>query len=224
MPLMIFAAGFGTRMGDLTKTQPKPMIEVAGKPLIDRALDLATGAGLSKIVVNTHYLADVLETHLVDKQVLISRETPDILETGGGLKNALSLIDASCVTTFNPDAIWAGPNPISVIQSAWQPDKMDALLLCVPLDRAIGRMGGGDFEVDEEGALRRPGDLVYGGVHIIKTHCVAEVDEAAFSLNVVWNRLAAENRVCVEIFEGYWCDVGTPEGITLAEQMIADDV
>ncbi len=222
--LMIFAAGFGTRMGELTRSRPKPMIEVGGKALIDRAMDLARNADMGPIVVNVHYLAEMLEEHLADADVQISRETPEILDTGGGLKAALPMIDAPVVATMNPDVVWSGPNPLRVAIQSWAPERMDALLLCVPIERTIGRTGGGDFDLAQDGSVSRPGNLVYGGVQIIKTERVAEMQEKAFSLNAVWNKLAAENRVCFEIYDGHWCDVGSPSGIALAEEMIARDV
>lgn len=224
LPLMIFAAGFGTRMGELTRDRPKPMIEVAGTPLIDRALALAHDAGAGPIVVNLHYHADILARHLSDRPVLVSREHPDILDTGGGLRHALPLLGDGPVGTLNPDVVWTGPNPLDLLRAQWNPEAMDALLLCLPLTRAIGRTGGGDFDVDAQGRVQRPGDLVYGGAQIIKTDLLHLVQERAFSLNVVWNEMIAKNRLCIAEYPGTWCDVGRPKGIALAEEMLAADV
>ena len=220
---MIFAAGFGTRMKHLTQSQPKPMIPVAGKPLIDHALEVADAVKPPRVVVNLHYLPDVLEAYLSDRHVTTLREEPDILETGGGLRNALPLLKSDPVLTLNPDAVWAGSNPLRLLLDAWDPAQMDALLTCVPLAQVHGRNGGGDFHIDQDGRLHRGGDMVYGGAQIMKTSLLHEVEESAFSLNVPWNMMAAQGRLFGLPYPGHWCDVGHPEGITIAENMLRDE-
>ncbi|MBY5933422.1 nucleotidyltransferase family protein [Tateyamaria omphalii] len=217
---MVFAAGFGTRMGHLTKAQPKPLIKVAGMPLIDRALGLVSEVEPPRTVVNLHYLPDMLETHLDGQSIITVREEPEILETGGGLRNALPLLQSDPVLTLNPDVIWSGPNPLKVALDAWDPDRMDALLVCIPETRVHGREGGGDFHVDEGGRLHRGGNLVYGGVQIMKTARLHNVQQKAFSLNVVWNEMANDGRLHGVEYPGQWTDVGRPEGIDIAEQML----
>ncbi len=217
---MIFAAGFGTRMGDLTKTTPKPMIPVAGKPLIDHALDYVTGAGIDRVVVNTHYLANQLQDHLRPKGVLISHEADEILDSGGGLKAALPLLETAIPFTLNPDVLWLGPNPLDLLRQQWDPDRMDALLLCTPLERCHGRQGGGDFAQGHAGRITRPGDLVYGGAQIIRTDMVRDWPEPVFSLNQVWNRMSDAGRLHLAVYPGEWCDIGTPDGIPLAETLL----
>lgn len=218
--VMIFAAGFGTRMGELTRDRPKPMIPVAGKMLIDHAIDLAAEAGITRVVANTHYLADQLHSHLAPKGVLISHEDPDILDTGGGLRAALPLLDTETVFTLNPDVLWLGPNPLTLLRTAWDPDQMDGLLMCVPLGRTHGRQGAGDFGIDETGHVIRGGDLVYGGAQILKTQGLKDIHQAAFSLNLLWDQMNAAGRLHLASYPGAWCDVGTPQGIPLAEALL----
>ncbi|EPX82486.1 nucleotidyltransferase family protein [Salipiger mucosus] len=222
--LMLFAAGFGTRMGTLTADRPKPLIPVAGRPLIDHARALAEDAGASRVVANAHYRADQLAAHLDGTGVALSREAPEILDTGGGLRAALPLLDANPVFTLNTDAVWAGPNPLSALAQAWDPDRMDALLLCVPPAQAVGRKGGGDFTLGSDGRLSRGGDMIYTGAQILRTDRLAGVSDAVFSLNMVWSEMAAEGRLFGQPYGGHWCDVGHPEGIALAEAMLADHV
>ncbi|MCR8549593.1 nucleotidyltransferase family protein [Salipiger sp. P9] len=222
--LMLFAAGFGTRMGALTADRPKPLIEVAGKPLIDHALELTDGFGPLRRVANAHYRADQIETHLADRGIAVSREEPQILDTGGGLRAALPLLGADPVFTLNTDAVWSGPNPLRLLAEAWDPDRMDALLLCVPLARAVGRKGGGDFSMENDGRLLRRGDLVYTGAQILKTGALEIVPRPVFSLNLIWNGMDAAGRLFGLSYPGHWCDVGHPEGITLAEEMLDADV
>jgi len=218
---MIFAAGFGTRMGALTAQRPKPLIEVAGRPLIDHALDWADDAGLGRVVVNTHYLGDQIADHLRGRDVAISHE-PAILETGGGLRQALPLLGDGPVMTLNPDTLWAGPNPLTLLRAAWDPARMDALLLCLEPVSTRGRSGPGDFTLSSDGLLTRGGPVVYGGAHILKPEGLHGIAEDAFSLNVLWNRMIAAGRLHGLVYPGAWCDVGRPEGIALAEEMLAD--
>ena len=217
--IIIFAAGFGTRMGDLTADQPKPMIPVAGKPLIDHAIDLVNAAGLGRIVVNLHYKPAPLKQHLDGSGILFSHEE-DILETGGGLRAALPLLGEEPVFTMNSDAVWSGPNPLQQLMDLWQPDRMDALLLCIPRENAIGHTGTGDFLIDETGQARRGPGAVYSGLQIIKTDGLRDISETVFSLNLLWDRMLEQGRLHAAFYPGKWCDVGRPEGIKLAEDML----
>ncbi len=219
-PVMLFAAGFGTRMGALTAHQPKPLIRVAGKPLIDHALDLVRGHGAERIVANLHYLPEPLERHLAETGVILSHESPEILETGGGLRHALPLLGSGPVMTMNTDAVWAGPNPLDHIAALWNPEQMDALLLCIPKPQAIGHMGKGDFVIDGDlRAVRGPG-AIYSGVQIIRTDLLHDIPMASFSLNLLWDKMLATGRLYATPYPGTWCDVGRPEGIKLAEAML----
>ena len=219
---MIFAAGFGTRMKALTQDRPKPLIEVAGSSLIDHALALAKAAECNPIVANLHYKADMLARHLAPKGVTTLHETPDILETGGGLRNALPVLGTDPTFTMNADAIWSGPNPLSLLAAAWQPDIMDALLMTVPVAQTVGYEGTGDFAQSQDGSLTRGPGVVYGGVQIIKTDGLAAINEKSFSLNLLWDQMLEHNRLFGLRYPGRWCDVGHPAGIALAENMLRD--
>ncbi|EAQ02993.1 nucleotidyltransferase family protein [Pseudooceanicola batsensis HTCC2597] len=215
--MMLFAAGFGTRMGALTADRPKPLIEVAGRPLIDHALAHARDVVPGPVVANLHYRADQLEAHLAGTGVRTLREEPEILETGGGLRNALGLLGAGPVWAMNSDAVWAGPNPLRLLREAWT-DEMEALLLCVPPERAIGHAGGGDFVAGPP--VRRGPGMIYTGAQIIRTGGLADIRESAFSLNLLWDDMLARGGLHVLSYPGEWCDVGRPEGIALAEEML----
>lgn len=218
--VMIFAAGFGRRMGHLTAQRPKPLIEVAGRPLIDHALDLAQAIEPERIVVNLHYKAQMVADHLQGRDVRLSVEDPDILETGGGLRQALPLLGAGPVFTLNSDMVWHGPNPLALLAEHWQPEQMDALLLCIPPAQALGHEGPGDFLIDAEGRAHRGGGLVYSGAQIIKPDTLHEVKERAFSLNLIWNEMLDTGRVQAITYPGAWCDVGHPAGISAAESLL----
>lgn len=216
---MLFAAGKGTRMGDLTKDRPKPMVEVAGKPLIDHALQIANAADVGPIVVNLHYLPQLLKAHLSGQGIVFSDETDGLLETGGGLRKALPLLCSNPVLTMNTDAVWNGPNPIETLKNAWQP-QMEALLLLVKKQNVSGHLGAGDFGINAEGHLHRAPDLIYTGVQIIRTDVLSEITEDAFSMNLAWDIIAKRNGLFGAVYDGKWCDVGQPSSIPLAEAML----
>ena len=205
---MIFAAGFGTRMGALTKTLPKPMLRLGDRPMIDHTIDLLRSAGVQRIVANTHYLPDAIEPHLRDKGVIPLRED-EILETGGGLRAALPVLDCDPVLTINPDAFWRGPNPVDVLSDAWN-NSMNALLLCVPSEDSIG-----DFSL-EKGELRRKGPYRYTGLQIVRTERLREIKQAKFSLNAYWDLLAESGPIHGTGYSGEWMDIGSAEKLELA--------
>ncbi len=220
-PVMLFAAGLGTRMATLTATRPKPLIPVAGRALIDHALDQVADA--EPIVVNLHYRPDQIRAHLAQRpDIRFSAETDTILETGGGLKLALPLLGAGPVFTLNTDAVWTGPKALGQLAAAWDGARMDALLLLVPRARAVGHTGAGDFLMDADGRLTRGPGLVYSGAQILRTEGLADIDDPVFSLNRLWNRMLAAGRLFGLVHPGGWCDVGRPECIPLAEQMLRE--
>lgn len=217
--LMLFAAGFGTRMGALTAERPKPLVPVAGRALIDHALDLTAAVGISKTVVNLHYRGQMIRDHLTGRQILFAEE-PEILETGGGLKAALPLLGPDPVLTLNSDAIWQGPNPIEALLAAWDPTRMDALMMLIPPKQALGYVGQGDFHMAEGGQLTRGPGAIYGGVQILKTEGLYEINQNAFSLNLLWDQMLSKGRLFGLTYPGAWCDVGNPDGLKLAEDLI----
>jgi len=224
LPVMMFAAGFGTRMKHLTADRPKPMVEVAGRPLIDHTLTLAREISPPCIVTNLHYRPELLKDHLSPLGVQTIVEAPDILETGGGLRNALPILGCGPVITMNTDALWRGPNPLRLLLDAWDPTRMDALLMGIPAEHALEHVGQGDFTKDLDGRLSRGPGLVYGGVQILKTDLLADISQRAFSLNLVWDLMLARGRLHGLRYPGMWCDVGHPGGVMTAERMLSHDV
>jgi MurNAc alpha-1-phosphate uridylyltransferase len=222
-PLMIFAAGFGTRMGDLTKDRPKPLIPVAGRALIDHALEIGTAAGVARTVVNTHYKADQIAAHLAGRGVTISHEAGAILDTGGGLKAALPLLGADPVAILNSDGIWTGANPLTQLARAWDPGRMEALLLLLPLDRTMAHGLKGDFRMASDGRISRGDggeDHVYIGAQILRTTRIAATPDTVFGLNKTWTEMIAAGTAFGLVHDGRWCDVGHPEGIVEAERLL----
>jgi N-acetyl-alpha-D-muramate 1-phosphate uridylyltransferase len=220
--VMLFAAGLGTRMAPLTDHLPKPLIAVGGLPLIDHALAEVDGAGVGRVVVNLHYKAGMIRAHLEGRpEVLFSDETDELLETGGGLKAALPLLGSEPLYTMNTDAVWSGGNPLTELAEAWDPVRMDACLLLVHRDDAVGHQGPGDFDLMDDGRIRRGGPYIYTGVQITTTAHVAAMPERKFSLNRVWDQMAVEGRLFgTQHLDGF-CDVGRPDAIALAEAHMA---
>ena len=222
-PLMIFAAGFGTRMGTLTADRPKPLIPVAGRALIDHALDVAFDAGAGSVVVNVHYLADQIEAHLAERGVAVSDERALILETGGGLRAALPLLGPGPVAVLNSDGIWTGANPLAELAAAWDGDRMEVLLLLLPVEGTRGHGSKGDFRLDASGRISRGQggeDHVYIGAAILNPARLAAVAEEVFSLNKPWDQMIAAGTAYGVVHRGGWCDVGHPEGIAEAERLL----
>lgn len=225
---MIMAAGKGTRMMPLTAHKPKPLVEVAGMTLLDHVLDLLRGAGVGRIVVNVHYLADQIETHLAaharDFDVAISDERALLRDTGGGLIQALPLIGADPFFCINADN-WFADTPehaLDRMAAAWDADKMDVLMLVVPYDHAGNTQGIGDFDLDAEGRLsregpRRPRPYVWTGIQMLARHVVTDPPADVFSTNVFWDRAIARGRCFGLVHSGDWFDVGYPEAIKLTE-------
>lgn len=216
---MVFAAGLGTRMRPLTDDRPKAMVPVAGRPLIDHALEQVAGPG--PLVVNAHHFAPVLADHLAPRADLTLLIEDVLLETGGGLRNALPLLGSGPVLTMNADAVWTGPQARSTLLKQWDPARMDGLLLLVPQDRALGQSGG-SFAMDADGKLIRDQDgLVYTGAGIVKPRGLMGDPRQVFSLRDLWFEMLATGRLFGALHPGGWADVGTPGGIALAEDMLA---
>lgn len=216
---MVFAAGLGTRMRPLTAARPKAMVEVAGRPLIDHALAQVAGPGPT--VVNSHHFADVLHAHLRQADVTLIHETPRVLETGGGLRNALPALGKGPVLTMNADACWTGPRARDTLLYAWDGDAMDGLLLLVPQARATGQAGG-SFAIGPDGRLTRDRTgLVHTGAGIIKPDGLRNDPRAVFSLRDLWFEMMERGRLYGVVHPGHWADVGTPDGIAAAEAMLA---
>jgi MurNAc alpha-1-phosphate uridylyltransferase len=224
-PLMLFAAGLGTRMGALVADRPKPLLPVAGRPLIDRALDMITDAGITRTVVNLHYKGEMLERHLAGRNVALSWERACPLETGGGLRQALPLLgNASPVFTLNPDAVWTGENPLTRLMEEWDSSRMDVLVMLLPAGQAQSHAGK-DFLLGADGRIAWANDQLstaYISVQLIRTEALAEITEPVFSLKRLWDIAIARGRAYGVIHRGGWCDVGTPEGLAAAEQMLAE--
>jgi MurNAc alpha-1-phosphate uridylyltransferase len=218
--VMIFAAGLGTRMGALTQTCPKPLLQVGGMPLVDHALALADAASVARKVINVHYLADPVCAHLAPRaDVQIADERALLRDTGGGLKAARPLLGVDPVFSLNSDAVWSDPAALRLLANAWDPVRMDALLLCVPLARAHGRAAPGDFTQTETGQLIRGGDAVYTGAQILALGGLDDIAEDVFSLNQLWTRSAKAGRLFGIEYPGHWVDVGHPEGLVLANKL-----
>lgn len=223
---MVMAAGLGKRMRPLTASQPKPLVRVAGKPLIDHALDRLADAGIAKAVVNVHYLADALEAHLEERAspaITISDEREALLETGGGMIKAQPQLPDPFYC-LNADNIWLdGPrNAFHDLSRVWDAEKMDALLLVVSHDQAANFTGPGDFYMDPEGRLSRRetgriAPFIYTGIQLVSHRLLRDAPEGKFSTNFLWSRAIEEGRLFGTSFTGQWFEVGTPEAIKPTE-------
>jgi len=230
---MIMAAGLGTRMLPLTATRPKPLIAVAGTTLLDHVLDLLRDAGVGRIVVNVHYLADQVEAHLAehaqDFDLAISDERALLRDTGGGLVQALPLIGDDPFFCINADNWFADTAEHALVRmaDAWDGARMDVLMLVVPFERAGNTQGTGDFDIDADGRLSREGPkrqrpLVWTGIQMLAKSVVADPPSEVFSTNVFWDRAIATGRCHGLVHDGAWFDVGYPQAIALTEAALRD--
>lgn len=227
---MVLAAGLGKRMRPLTATRPKPLVRVADRALIDHALDKLAEAGVARAVVNVHYLADAMAAHLERRTmpaVSISDERDLLLETGGGMVRALPLLQSDPFFSLNSDNIWLdGPQDVfHHLSSAWDAERMDALLLLVPHARALNYRGKGDFHLDPLGRIsrRRSGRIapfIFSGIQLVSHRLLRDAPEGAFSTNVLWNRAIEEGRLYGVSHTGLWFEVGTPEMIAPTEEAL----
>jgi MurNAc alpha-1-phosphate uridylyltransferase len=227
---MVLAAGLGTRMQPLTDTRPKPLIKVAGKPLIDHVLDRLAEAGVERAVLNVHYLAEQIIAHTASRttpRVIISDERGVLLGTGGGVVKALPELGPAPFFHINSDTIWIdGVTPnLARLAQAFDPVTMDALLLLAPTTGSIGYEGRGDFAIAPDGRLRRRSErevapFVYAGAAILSPALFKAAPPGEFSLTDLFERAAAAGRLHGLRLEGLWMHVGTPEAIGAAEQAI----
>jgi MurNAc alpha-1-phosphate uridylyltransferase len=231
---MVLAAGIGKRMRPITVTTPKPLVEVGGCALLDYALDRLASAGIERVVVNVHYLADLVEAHVARRTtpaIVISDERDKLLETGGGLKKALPLLGSEPFLTFNSDSLWiegARPNLISLLD-AWDPSRMDILQLLAPIATSVGYEGYGDFSMDPEGRLRRRRDrevtpFVYAGVAIVKPELLKDTPDGSFSANLLYDRAIERGTLYGLRLDGEWLHVGDPPALKAAEERLAASV
>lgn len=228
---MVMAAGLGKRMRPLTANQPKPLVRVAGKPLIDYSLDALAQAKVGRAVVNVHYLADALEAHVLLRTgipaITISDERAQLLETGGGMIRARPMLPDPFFC-LNSDNVWLdGPrNVFRELTDAWRPEAMDALLLVVSHKRAQNYAGKGDFHLDPLGRIsrRRPERIapyIYTGIQIVSHRLLREAPEGPFSTNLLWERAIGEQRLFGLAHTGLWFEVGDPAAIAPTEAALA---
>jgi len=224
---MVLAAGYGQRMRPLTLTRPKPLVEVAGKSLIDYGFDRLRAAGVEEAVVNVHYLPDQIEAWAklqAAPRIVISDEKAQILDTGGGVAHALPRLGDAPFFVINSDSFWVddGTPALDRLRAAWDDKAMDCLLLLSPLERTVGYDGKGDFTRDARGRLARRATsqgrpLAYIGGYLVHPRLFEGAPAGAFSMNVLWDRAIAAGRLFGIEHTGRWLHVGTPDAIGLAE-------
>jgi MurNAc alpha-1-phosphate uridylyltransferase len=227
---MVLAAGYGQRMRPYTDDRPKPLVPLAGRPLLDHVLDRLAVAGVARAVVNVHYLPEMIESHLAKRlrpEILISDERPQILDTGGAVQNALALLGAAPFFVHNSDSVWIERNGSTLgrMMEAFDESTMDSLLLLAPASTSIGYAGRGDYGVDGEGRpeRRRDGEtvpFVFTGVSINHPRLFRNAPTGPFSILRLWDEAEAQGRLAAIQLDGLWMHVGTPEALAEAEERL----
>ncbi len=225
---MVLAAGLGLRMRPLTEHMPKPLVSVAGKPLLDHVLDKLADNGVERAVVNVHYLPDQIIDHLAGRTrpaITISDERDQVLGTGGGVVKALPQLGSAPFFHVNSDTLWIdGVKPnLARLADAFDPARMDVLLLLAPTAGSIGYAGSGDYAMDVHGLLRKRREhevvpFVYAGVAILKPEIFAGAPQGEFALTRIFDQAEAEGRLCGLRLDGLWMHVGTPDAIAAADE------
>jgi MurNAc alpha-1-phosphate uridylyltransferase len=225
---MVLAAGLGTRMRPLTDDKPKPMVELAGRTLLDRALDSLFASGVRQAVVNTHYKADVIHRHLQGRDDIVISHEEERLETGGGVARALPHFGDAPFFVVNSDAVWldGDVSAVSRLAVAWDAAAMDVLLLLQPVGAATGYEGAGDYHRASDGRLtRREKDgtapFLFAGVQILHPRLFRDAPAGAFSLNILYDRAQVAGRLFGLEHDSDWFHVGTPEELARTEEILA---
>ena len=229
---MVLAAGLGTRMRPITNTLPKPLVEVDGRTILDRNIDLMHGQSVQNIAVNGHHLFPVMQDHMKgwkDHAMTLVSEEDELLDQGGGIKNALQHLGGSDFFVLNGDAFWEEDRKsnLAALEEAWTPKEMDFLLLVAPLEITTGYHGVGDFFLDHENRISFRGEAesapyVFTGVGIYKSSTFEAIDEKVFPLVPLYKQAVARGRLFAQVLEGHWFHIGTPDAIGLAEAKLED--
>lgn len=230
MNAMVLAAGLGLRMRPITETLPKPLVRVAGKPLIDYALDALADAGAARAVVNVHHLAGQICAHLAAYsrlETVVSDESDRLLDSGGGIVRALPLLGEAPFFILNADTFWiddpaAGCSNLQALAESFDPARMDILVMVARFDQAIGHTGRGDFVLGASGRLIRfdganGSPVIYAGALVCHPRVFADAPKGPFSLNHTFDAAIAAGRFYGMPMRGRWITVGTPEAIPAAE-------
>ena len=229
---MVLAAGLGLRLRPITEHLPKPLVPVAGRAMLDRALDALNAAGVEHCIVNTHYLAEMIERHLMGRNqpvIGLSRES-ELLDTGGGVARALPLLGTGPFYVINADILWQdgpGGTALERLAAGFDEESMDALLLLAERTVAVGYDGAGDFFLGGDGRLSRRGDAatapcVFTGLQILSPRLFEDCPGGAFSLNGLYDKAAAAGRLFGIEHTGRWFHIGTPEGLALVEAALGE--
>lgn len=230
---MVLAAGLGTRLRPITDTMPKPLVPIAGKPMIDYGLDALAQAGVKRAVVNVHHFADQMTAHLASRTepaIILSDETDGLMNSGGGLAKGLKLLGRNPVLVMNADLFWIGETPgrpsnLVRLAEAFDPEHMDMLMLCVALEDTTGHNGKKDFSMDAAGRLTRYKEesgtpVVYAGAIAMMPALLDDAPDDAFNLNIYFDRAIEKGRLHGIMLDGHWITVGTPDAIGAAEAVI----
>ncbi len=226
---MVLAAGLGTRMRPLTDHRPKPLIEVAGKSLLDYGFDRLREAHVQTAVVNAHYLAEQIfawAKRQTSPHIILSDERGELLDTGGGIAKALPLLGSAPFFVLNSDSFWIdGRIPaLTRLRAAWNDATMDCLLLLCPQSQTVGYDGQGDFEMQSDGRIMRKSggsSLAYIGCYLVHPRLFRDAPQGKFSMNLLWDKAISNGRLQAVSHDGKWLHVGTPEAIALAEACLA---
>lgn len=219
---LVYAAGFGTRMGELTANTPKPMLDLGGMPIIARVCKTLSDGGVTQFHINTHYLgAQIQDYFRGKKKVQIHDEADGPYETGGTLKSLAHILPETVITA-NSDTLFLDHNPLELLHNNWS-NNWDALLVLIPIENTIHHFGAGDFFL-ENGKPKWRGEnarapYVYSGLQMIRPEIAKQFSEQKFSLRLIWDELLKQGRLGAVVYDGSWIDIGTKEALLRAREL-----
>ena len=238
---MVLAAGLGQRMQASETDPPKPLTKIGGIALLDRMLTRLAGFGVTHVVINLHHKSEMIEAHLRDVdypfEIIFSDERASLMETGGGVFQALPLLGDMPFFVCNADVLWienaknGNTKTLEKLASTFEPEKMDACLLLASRDNCTGYDGAGDFNYTLHGKIERRkvqsgAEWIYAGVQIVSPSLFEKTPEVVkshpFSFNVLWDEALAAERLYGCSLDGTWLHVGTPQGVQDAERILQE--
>ena len=224
----ILAAGMGTRLRPHTDTMPKPMVPVAGRPIIDYTLDKLAAIGVQEAVVNLHYLPHVLKNHLSGRtspKITLSEEEI-LLNTGGGVKKCLNFFENAPFYMINGDALWEnGPkDALLSLSEAFDARTSDLILLLQPVERMALTHGVGDYDVIGKDAVRnrkKQGRFMFTGIRIVHPRLFAypQTTPEIFSFLALMDEAEKRGRLSYIIHEGDWHHISTPDDLAAVDRV-----
>ena len=199
MKAMILSAGFGKRLNPLTLSCPKPLLKIGKETLLSNTLNFIIEYGIKEVVINVHYFSEQIFEYIkknkFDLKITIINEKEKILDTGGGVLNAIKYFSDEAFLIFNTDTIFSFNylKELKLMEKLFfENQKSKCFMLVVDKNKSFDKSLKGDFNIENNLINRKNKDnlkYIYTGLQIIKPEVFFDFSEKVFSMNQVWNKL-----------------------------------